>query len=103
MTLSSFRPLTCRHWKPRLRRRRAQAVDRAGIVPIILDDVALLARKTTRFLGDRAIDLVLRHGETVLAADFGKDQAKPNPALGDALIFRLHRCLILRRLGLLGS
>src|SRR5204863_8283908 len=54
------------------------------ILPIKVDDLALVTGKPARLLRQRLVELLLADRNIGVAPDLGKQQAKPHPPLGDA-------------------
>src|SRR3984893_521279 len=80
--------------------RGPQVGDRLWILPIEIQDLALVTGMPPRFAGDRLVELVLGHGDIVAAPDFGKEQPQPDPAFRDPAIVGLQGLLVF---GLVGS
>src|SRR5689334_4207354 len=77
--------------------RGPQVGDRLWILPIEIQDLALVTGMPPRFAGDRLVELVLGHGDIVAPPDFGKKQSQPDPAFRDPAIFGLQGLIVFRR------
>src|SRR5438477_13104437 len=75
--------------------------NRLWVLPVKLQDLALITGMPPRFARDRLVELVLGHGNIVAAPDFGKEQPQPDPAFRDPAVVRLQRLLVFGLVGLL--
>src|ERR1700704_3071498 len=66
--------------------RRPQGRDRVRIFAVVVPNLLLAPGILARLLDDRPCDLVVGNLDIVLVADFRKDEAEPDPAVGDAAI-----------------
>src|SRR6516165_7689133 len=79
--------------------RRSQSIDGAGVLAVKIEDVPFVTGMTARLAGDRLVHFVRGNGNVVLAPDFRKQQAEPDPSLRKPAVFGPCRLVVLARSG----